>query len=137
MNRAIKIVAAVAIVLAVPKIVQKIMLPDPKAAVAAQMNSVVAEANRGLPRKIDSVTTLTKAEFDNNVYRIHYTMDRGANVDPSRQQTYQSLAVKQICGSNMKLILDNRITIEFLYTFNPDGLADQHMTVAVPPGSCG
>lgn len=133
MNRAIKIVAAVAIVIAVPKVVQKIMLPDQKSALAAQMKSVVAEANRGLPRKIDSVTTLTKAEFDDNVYRIHYAMDRGANVDPAQQQTYQSLAVRQICGSNMKMILDNRITIEFLYTYN----ADQQMTISVPPGSCG
>jgi hypothetical protein len=132
----LKIIIAVAIVIAVPKFIQKIMLPDRKAELSTQMASIMAEANKGLPRKIDAVTTLTKAEFDNNVYRIHYTMDAGAKVDPSQQQTYKNFAVKQICGSNMKMMLDNKVTIEYLYTFNPDGRGDQKMAISIPPDSC-
>ena len=136
LNRLLKIIIAVAIVIAIPKVVTKVMLPDRKAGLSTQMAGVVAEANKGLPRKIDASTTLTKAEFDDNVYRIHYTMDPGATIDTSQQQTYKNFAVKQICGSNMQMMLDNKITIEYLYTFNPDGRGDQTMAISIPPGSC-
>lgn len=135
MNRLLKIVIAVAIVIAVPKIVQKVMLPGRGGDLSTQMASVVAEANKGLPRKIDASTTLTKAEFDNNVYRVHYTMGPGVKIDTSQRQTYKNFAVKQICGSNMQMMLDNKITIEYLYTYNPDGQGDQTMAISIPPGS--
>lgn len=136
MSRLIKIAMGAVILIAIPKIVQKIMLPDQKVDVSRQMASIVAEANKGLPRKIDASTTLTRAEFDGSIYRVNYTMDTGVKVDPAQKQAYTNFAVKQICGSAMKVILDNKVTIEYLYTFNPDGLADQQMAISVPPDSC-
>ncbi|MDR3385636.1 MAG: hypothetical protein P4L92_01180 [Rudaea sp.] len=137
MNRLIKIIAGIAIIIVVPKIVQHIMLPDNKAIASKQITDVVNETNKSLPKKIDAITTLTKAEFDGSIYRINYTMDRGVKIDPAQEQTYRAVAVKKICGSGMKMILDNQVTIEYLYTFNPDGRGDQKMAISVPPDSCG
>jgi hypothetical protein len=80
-------------------------------------------------------TTLTRAEFDQDVWRVHLTMDPGAPSMPYQQQTYKDFAVKQICGGDMKLILQKKITIEYLYTYT-DSTGAQKLRISIPPGSC-
>jgi hypothetical protein len=80
-------------------------------------------------------TTLTRAEFDQDVWRVHLTMDPRAPSMPYQQQTYKDFAVKQICGGDMKLILQKKITIEYLYTYT-DSTGAQKLRISIPPGSC-
>ena len=136
MQKLLKIVAVIAILIVVPKIIQKVMFSESKSDVSKQMEKIVNEANKDLPKKIDAVTTLTKAEFDGGVYRVNYTMDPGINIDPSKKDLFKSVAVKQICAGDMKTMLEKNVTIEYLYTFNPDGGADQKMSLPIPPDSC-
>jgi hypothetical protein len=59
----------------------------------------------------------------------------GSPIDPYQQQTYKDFAVKQICGGDMKLILQKKITIEYLYTYT-DSAGAQKLRISIPPGSC-
>jgi hypothetical protein len=138
LQKLFKIIAVIAILIAVPKIIQNVMFSESKSDIAKQMTNLVNQTNKDLPKKIDSSTTLTKADFDatTSTYRIHYTMDPGINIDQSKKDAANSFAVKQICGGDMKIILEKNITIEYLYTFNPDGGADQKMSISIPPNSC-
>lgn len=138
MNRFLKYAAAIAILIAVPKIIQAVAFGESKSDVAKQMGNLASQANKDLPKKIDAVTTLTRVEFDApaSVYRVHYTMDPGINIDQGKKGAYHAFAVKQICGGDMKRILQKKIAIEYLYTFNPDGGEDQKMSISIPATSC-
>ena len=57
MNRVIKIVLAVAILITVPKIIQRVMFGSPKDKAIAALRSTIQELSPTLPKKIDSVTT--------------------------------------------------------------------------------
>ena len=134
MKRILKIIAAVVIVLAIPWIIQKVMFgskPDPAKALADLAN----KANAGLPKRIDAITTLTRVEYDRKVWRIHYTMDKGAPIDRSQADMYKSYAVKEICAGDMKRILDSAVTIEYLYTYT-DSSGERNLRISIPPGSC-
>lgn len=134
MKRVLKIIAAVVIVLAIPAIIQKVMFGS-KSDPAKALMDLANETNAGLPKRIDAVTSLTRVEYDRKVWRINYTMDKGAPIDPSQADTYKSYAVKQICAGDMKRILDNKITIEYLYTYT-DSSGEQKLRISIPPGSC-
>ena len=134
MKRVLKYIAAVVIVLVISAIIQKVMFGSKQDPVDVLAN-LATEANAGLPRKIDAYTTLTRVEYDRKVWRIHYTMDKGTPIDPREADTYKSYAVKQICASDMKRILDRQVTIEYLYTYT-DLTGERNLTVSIPPGSC-
>lgn len=134
MNRTVKIIAAIVIVLAIPAVIQKVMFGS-KSDPGKVLTKLADETNAGLPRKIDAVTTLTRVEYDQKVWRIHYAMDRGAAIDPGQIDKYRSFAAKQICAGEMKTMLENKITIEYLYTYTDSG-GEQKLKVSIPPGSC-
>ena len=136
MNRAVKIILAIVIVIAVPKVIRAIFFGSRASSPAEAVAQLAQEMNAGLPKKIDAVTTLTKVELDGSVYRIHYTMDPGVVVDPSQRDTYTAVAIKKICSSNMRMILDNQMSIEYLYTFSAAGGSEQELAIPVPLGSC-
>ncbi|MFZ6741641.1 hypothetical protein ACO0LC_00265 [Undibacterium sp. JH2W] len=135
MSKVVKVIGVIAILIFVPKVVQKVMFREN---VDQLMAAATAKANQDLPKKIDNVTTATKVEYDagSKIYRINYTMDRGFSIDPGKVDFFKSTAISQICGGSMKIILEKKVTIEYLYTYNPDGGADQTMRIAVPPNSC-
>jgi hypothetical protein len=135
MNRVIKIVLAVAILITVPKIIQRVMFGSPKDKAIAALRSTIQELSPTLPKKIDSVTTLTKAEVSGDTYRIYYTMDPSVQVDASRKGIVEQTAKQQICGTSKKILTDNGITVEYVYTFSGQS-GDEQMSVVVPSGSC-
>lgn len=138
MGKSVKIIAAIIILIAVPKIIQSVMLKESRSGIAKQMTKVAREVNGELPKRIDSITTVTKAEFDTTTftYRVYYTMNPGYKLKKSELASIQADAVGQICSGSMKLFLEKNITVEYLYTFNPDGGADQEASFTVPPTSC-
>jgi hypothetical protein len=135
LNRLVKYLLAIVIVIAVPKLIQKLMFGSKTADPSAAITQLAKDVNATLPKKIDAVTTLTKVELDGSIYRIHYQLDPAQKLDVARKDTYTAAAVAQICGSNMKMMLDNQITIEYLYSF---GAANnpQQIAISIPPGSC-
>jgi hypothetical protein len=135
-NRPVKIILAIVIIIAVPKVIQSIFLGNRSSSPAKVITQLANEMSAGLPKKIDAVTTLTKVELDGNTYRIYYTMDSGVTIDPAQRDAYLAMAKKQICGSGMRAILDNRITIEYLYTYVRPGAGEQKLAITIPPGSC-
>ena len=135
MNRVVKIVLAIAILIIVPKVIQKVMIGSPKDKALAALRETIKEVSPTLPKKIDSVTTLTKAEVSGSTYRIYYTMDPSVQLDASRKGTVEQNAKQQICGSSKRALPDNGITVEYVYTFSaPSG--PENMSVVVPSGSC-
>ena len=135
MKRVLKIIAAIVIVLAIPAIIQKIMFREKPEAKNAALTQLAADTNATLPKRLDKMTTLKRVEFEQDVWRVHLTMDPGAPIDPYQQATYRDFAVKQICGSDMKMILQQKIGIEYLYTYT-DSAGEQKLRIAIPPGSC-
>jgi len=134
LKRIFKIIAAIVIVLAIPAIIQKVMFGS-KSDPAEALTKLASETNAGLPKRVDALTTLTRVEYDRKVWRVSYTMDKGAPIDPSQDDKYKNYAVKQICASDMRRMLDNNITIEYLYTYT-DSSGQQNMRISIPPGSC-
>lgn len=135
MNRVVKIVLAIAILITVPKIIQRVMFGSSKDKAIAALRSTIQELSPTLPKKIDSVTTLTRAEVSGDTYRIYYTMDPSVQVDPSRKGIVEQTAKQQICGTAKKILTDNGITVEYVYRFSGQS-GDEQMSVVVPSGSC-
>ena len=137
MKRLLKYAAALVIVLAIPAIIQKVMLgPKQEDAKKTALVNLANEQNATLPKRMDAMTTLTKVEYDQDVWRVHYTMDKGAPIDPFSQKTYRDYAVKQICGGSTKMILEKNITIEYLYSYTSSSGDPEKLRISIPPGSC-
>jgi hypothetical protein len=108
---------------------------SPKEKALAALRQTVREVSLTLPKKIDSVTTLTKAEVSGDTYKIYYSMDPGVQLDASRKGIVEQAAKLQICGSAKRILVDSGITVEYEYTFSgPSG--QEKMLVSVPSGSC-
>lgn len=133
MNRFVKIALAILIVLAIPKLIQQVFFGKPSA--EKELAKLAAELNATLPKKIDANTTMTGVDLANRVWRVNYEMDKGSTIDRAQSATYKSYAVRQICGSKMKRLLDEKITIEYRYVYE-DASGKQELSIAVPPGSC-
>ena len=127
---------AIVIIIAVPKVIQAIFFGRGNSSPHKVITKLAREMNAELPKKIDAVTTLTKVELEGRVFRINYTMDPGAPIDPSQSDRYAATAIKQICASKMRIILESEISIEYLYTFSAAGGSERKLAVAVPLGSC-
>jgi hypothetical protein len=135
MNRVVKIVLAIAILIIVPKFIQKVAFGSPHDKALAVLRDTVKEVSPTLPKKIDSVTTLTKVEASGNTYRIYYTMDPSVQLEASKKSSVEQSAKQQLCGSSKRVLIDNGITVEYVYTFSaPSG--EEKMSVVVPSGSC-
>ena len=135
MNRVVKVVLAIAILIIVPKVIQRVAFGSPKDKALAVLRQTVKEVSPTLPKKIDSVTTLTKVEASGDTYRVYYTMDPSVQLDASKKGTVEQNAKQLICGSSKRALTDNGITVEYVYTFSaPSG--QEEMRVVVPSGSC-
>jgi hypothetical protein len=135
MKRFLKIIGAIVIVLAIPAIIQKVMFRDKPDAKKQALVNLAAEQNASVPKKLDSVTTLTRVEYDDPVWRVHYTLSPAAQIDPYSQAIYRDRAIKEICGGSTRQLLVQKITIEYLYTYT-DSAGEQKMRITIPPGSC-
>ena len=113
----------------------KFMVRDKPDAKREALTQLAAQANLGLPKKLDRLTTLTKVEYDRDIWRVSYTLHPSVEVDPYSQKVYKDRALAEICGSDMRRILQEQITIEFYYTYTaPSG--EEKLRISIPPGSC-
>jgi len=135
MKRFLKIIGAIVIVIAIPAIIQKVMMSGKADENQAALAKMADEFNATLPKKIDRYFTVTRAEIQQDIWRIHITVDPKAPIDPYQQKQYKDFAIQQICGSEMKVILKKKITIEYLYTYT-DSAGEQKLRISIPPGSC-
>lgn len=136
MNKLVKIGLAVAIILVVPKLIAKVMLPSKAGMTNTEIMAVLekqaAEINSKTPQRIDPVTTMTKVEVDGAKYRVHYTMDAAAGVSEDKRSVYQEAAKRQVCSMPVKGLASSGVTFEYVYTY---GNA-QNMVLSVPTSSC-
>jgi len=136
LSRLLKIACAIAIIIFIPKIVMKVAFGgDKKAQTLSAVKTIAEEVSRTLPKKVDNTTTLTKVEVEGTTYRIHYTVDPSVRIDPANRPVYEKAARQQICGTDMRKLIDGGVTIEYFYTFTSDN-GTGHMPVAVAPGDC-
>lgn len=135
MKRILKIIGAIVIVIAIPAIIQKVMMGGKADENQAALAKMADEFNATLPKTIDRYFTVTCAEIERDIWRIHITVDPRAPIDPYQQKQYKDIAVQQICGSEMKVILRKKIAIEYLYTYT-DSAGEQKLRISIPPGSC-
>jgi uncharacterized membrane protein YhaH (DUF805 family) len=107
----------------------------PKEKALAALRQSVQEISPTLPQKIDRVTTLTGAEVHGDTYKVYYSMDPSVHMDAGRKEFAERAAKQKICQGSTRTLIDNGITVEYLYTFS-DSAAEQTMFVVVPAGSC-
>jgi uncharacterized membrane protein YhaH (DUF805 family) len=107
----------------------------PKEKALAALRQSVQEILPTLPKKIDRVTTLTGAEVRGDTYKVYYSMDPSVHLDASRKDVAEQAAKQKICQSSTRTLIDNGITVEYLYTFS-GSIGEQTMLVFVPAGSC-
>lgn len=107
----------------------------PKEKALAALRQSVQEISPTLPKKIDRVTTLTGAEVHGDTYKVYYSMDPSVHMDSSRKDFADQAAKQKICQGSTRTLIDNGITVEYLYTFS-ESSAEQTMFVVVPAGSC-
>jgi uncharacterized membrane protein YhaH (DUF805 family) len=107
----------------------------PKEKALAALRQSVQEISSTLPRKIDRVTTLTAAEVHGDTYKVYYSMDPSVHLDASRKDVAEQAAKQKICHSSTRTLIDNGITVEYVYTFS-ESSAEQTLFVVVPAGSC-
>lgn len=134
-KRLFKILGAIAIVLAIPAIIKLVMFRDKPDEKRAMLARLVAETKPTLPKKVDEVTTWTDVEADLDTWRYHYTLSDRAKLDPYSQGTYRKMLVDQVCGSDARKILAQKITIEYVYTYQ-SSVGEEKMRITIPPGSC-
>ena len=107
----------------------------PKEKALAGLRQAVQEISPTLPKKIDGVTTLTGVEVHADTYKVYYSMDPSVHVDASRRDVAEQAAKQKICQGSTRTLIDNGITVEYLYTFS-GSIGEQTMFVVVPAGSC-
>jgi uncharacterized membrane protein YhaH (DUF805 family)/ribosomal protein L37AE/L43A len=107
----------------------------PKEKALAALRQTVQEISPTLPKKIDRVTTLTGVAVDGDTYKVYYSMDSSVQLDASRKDAATQAAKRTICQSSTRMLIDNGITVEYLYTFSVSS-AEQTMFVLVPAGGC-
>jgi hypothetical protein len=107
----------------------------PKEKALAALRQSVQEISPTLPKKIDRVTTLTGAEVHGDTYKVYYSMDPSVHMDASRKDFAEQAAKQKICQSSTRTLIDNGISVEYLYTFSGSS-AEQTMFVLVPAGGC-
>ena len=107
----------------------------PKEKALAALRQSVQEISPTLPKKIDRVTTLTGAEVHGDTYKVYYSMDPSVHLDAGRQDVAEQAAKQKICQSSTRTLIDNGITVEYLYTFS-GSTGEQTMFVVVAAGSC-
>ena len=107
----------------------------PKEKALAALRQSVQEISPTLPKKIDRVTTLTGAEVHGDTYKVYYSMDPSVHLDASRKDSAEQAAKQRICQSSTRTLIDNGISVEYLYTFSGSS-AEQTMFVLVPAGGC-
>jgi len=134
LKKLVKIVLAIVIIIAIPKLIQQVFFGKPS--FQKELAKAASEINAGLPRKVDATTTLTSVTTGKGVWRVNYEMDKGSPIDRTKDDTYKAFALRQICGSDMKLYLEQKVTIEYHYTYE-DASGKQELLIAIPPGSCG
>ncbi|WP_137939643.1 hypothetical protein [Chitinivorax sp. B] len=133
-NKFVKIVVTIIVIIGVSKLVQKVMLNkyDPKVV----MTQLATEINATLPRQVDPVVTLTKVEFNGKLWQANYTVAKGNVIDLLKKDEIEAQAIQQICAGEMKRVLKENITIEYVihYTDLQDTAQKQYITI--PPNSC-
>lgn len=69
-----------------------------------------------------------------DTYKVYYTMDPSVQLDANRKDAVEQAAKQKICQSSTRTLIDNGITVDYLYTFS--GVGEQSLIVFVPAGSC-
>lgn len=135
MGKLVKIVAAIAILIAVPKIIQKAMGLDEASQTRKHMAAIVSEMKTKLPIEVGPGVTFTAVEFEKTTLRNTYVVDESANFDSSRKSDYEKTAVRQVCDGAFKELSKRGITVEFRYKFRELGV-DRTLDITLPPSKC-
>jgi uncharacterized membrane protein YhaH (DUF805 family) len=110
-------------------------IQTPREKALAALRQTVQEISPTLPKQIDRVTTLTGVEVHGDTYKVYYSMDPSVHLDSSRKDVAEQAAKQKICQSSTRTLIDNGITVEYLYTF-AGSIGEQTMFVYVPAGGC-
>lgn len=135
MGKLFKFIAAVVIIISVPKIIQNVMGLDEKSQTKKHMAQVVRDLKSKLPMEVAPGVTLTDVEYENSTLRNIYVIDDSANFDPAQKSQYERNAKTQACAGPFKELGKRGITVEFRYKYKEQGF-DSTMNIALPPSTC-
>jgi hypothetical protein len=111
MNKVVKIIGVIAIVIIVPKTIMKVMgpkQPTPNSEIAF----FVKETNAQLPKSIGPGVILSKVESDGKVVRYFYVLSEASGFVPSQKDKYEANLLSIACGP-AKVILKHGATIAY------------------------
>lgn len=135
MGKIIKVIAVIAILIAVPKLIQKVMGMDEKSQTKKHVAALVGDIRAKLPIAVGQGISFTAVEFENNTFRNTYVVDEGATFDPSQKSQYEKSAVTQVCDGPYKELSKRGVTVEFRYEYKEQGL-DSTLDITLPPSKC-
>lgn len=135
MGKFAKFIAALVIIISVPKIIQNVMGLDEKSQTKKHMAKVVEDIKTKLPMEVAQGLTFTDVEYEGNTLRSIYVIDDNANFDPTMRSQYERNAKVQACNGPFKELGKRGITVEYRYKYKDQGL-DSTMTISLPPSTC-
>lgn len=130
MNKGLKILGVIAILILGPKLVTKIMAPDqpPLERVSdATLQGVVASMNAELPKDLGGGTTIEKVSFADKAFRFHYTHAPSSPFRIEDKAAYESRMVTTACTS-MKIYFQQGLNVEYETTYTDQGVVKQFVT---------
>jgi len=134
-NRVFKIIAALAIIIIVPKAITKLMLPKQKPA-SELIVTMVKDINAQLPRDLGSGTTLTKVDFDGSTVHYFYTLSGvSAQLAATQEDTVKRNMKTFACADPAREILRQGFAMTFTTSYT-EGRVQQSFDTRVEPGQC-
>ncbi len=135
MQRFLKIIAVLAILYFVPKVVMKVMGKDEATVTKKAIAEAMQATNAQLPKLVAPGITMNQVEFQNNIYRLNYDIDNTAAFNLNQRSTYEANAVAMTCMGAMKELSKRGVIFEYQYNYVENG-SKKILTLTVAPNKC-
>nr|WP_295776452.1 hypothetical protein [Rhodoferax sp.] len=135
MQRFLKIIAVLAILYFVPKVVMKVMGKDEATVTKKAIAEAMRATNAQLPKLVAPGITMNQVEFQNNIYRLNYDIDNTAAFNLNQRSTYEANAVAMTCMGAMKELSKRGVIFEYQYNYVENG-SKKILTLTVAPNKC-
>ena len=133
---ALKIIAVIAILLIVPKVVSSLMgtrneSPSGKAAISNSQAQALASAqieklHAELPKTVATGVTLTDVAMIGNVVRYSYRLDASSGFDADHRDQYENNMIAMVCHGSMRELLDHGMQVSFRTTVVDSQTGEAH-----------
>lgn len=101
-----------------------------------EINHQVVELNKHLPKKLDSVVTMTAVEYDGKVLRYTAKLDFGVDLSEAMKQRIRDYVTTYTCKNVPKELFRLNLNMAYKIDYTPYGTPPQTLEINIPAGSC-